>query len=89
MIWKVSFSKQAEKFIEKNVISCKDIFDLIQNALKKFQGENVNIDIKKLRGDWDGFHRIRKGKIRVIARFDFDAFSVLVEVIDWRGKVYN
>lgn len=89
MNWDIAFSKQAEKFLEKNTVSRKDIFELIRSALKKFKGEKVNIDVKKLKGEWEGFHRIRKGKARVIAEFRFDNFSVFVEVIDWRGEVYK
>jgi len=89
MIWNVELSRQAEKFLEKNGVSRKDVFELIQAALERFQGENVNIDIRKLKGKWDGFHRIRKGKVRIIAEFNFDNSSVLVEVIDWRGGVYK
>jgi len=44
MNWDIAFSKQAEKFLEKNAILRKDIFELIQNTLKKFQGEKINID---------------------------------------------
>ena len=89
MNWSIAFSKQAEKFLEKNTFSRKDIFELIRSALKKFQGEKVNIDIKKLKGEWEGFHRIRKGKARIIAEFNFDDSSIFVEVIDWRGEVYK
>ena len=40
------------------------------------------MDIKKLNGKWEGFHRIRKGKLRVIAELNFDDSAVFVEVID-------
>ena len=54
MNWDIAFSKQAEKFLEKNTVSRKDIFELIRSALKKFQGEKVNVDVKKLKGEWKG-----------------------------------
>lgn len=40
------------------------------NQAKKFIGEqniqDVNIDLKKLVGDWEGYYRIRIGKMRII-----------------------
>lgn len=89
MTLNLNFSKQAEKFLKIGNISKEEIFELIIKALKKFRGENVNINIKKLRGEWMGFFRIRIGKIRIIAEFDFDNQSVFVEVIDMRGNVYK
>lgn len=89
MIWNIGFTKESQKFLEKNKIAQKDVFNLIQKTIQKFQGENINIDIKKLKGEWMGFYRIRKGKIRIIVEFDFDNFSVLIEQIDWRGGAYK
>lgn len=89
MILRVDFSRQAEKFLDHNRIPQEEIFRLIQSAIRKFRGEDINVDIKKLAGEWGGFHRIRKGKLRVIAEFDFDAPSVFVEVADWRGGAYK
>jgi len=89
MIWKISLAREAEKFLEKNRLSQEEIFDLIRKTIKKFQGENINIDIKKLKGPWLGFYRIRKGNFRIVAEFNFENFSVLVEQIDQRGKMYR
>lgn len=89
MILRVDFSRQAEKFLDYNRISQDEVFELVKSAVKKFRGEDINIDIKKLSGEWNGFHRIRKGKLRIIAEFDFNAPSVFVEVVDWRGSAYK
>lgn len=89
MILRVDLSRRAEKFLDHNGIPQEEVFKLIQLAARKFRGEDINVDIKKLGGEWDGFHRIRKGKLRVIAEFDFDASSVFIEVIDWRGGAYK
>lgn len=89
MPFKISFSKNAFKFIKINEISIKEFFELIKICVEKFKGENVNIDIKKLKGEWHGFYRIRKGKLRIILEFDFDNSSVLVEEIDYRGNIYK
>lgn len=41
MIWSIALSRQAEKFLEKNGVPSRDVFELVQSALKKFQGENI------------------------------------------------
>ncbi|HDH04008.1 MAG TPA: type II toxin-antitoxin system RelE/ParE family toxin [Candidatus Campbellbacteria bacterium] len=76
------------KFIEKENITEGDVVEVARKTILKFQGEDLNVDIKKLKGKWTGFYRIRIGKLRIIAEFNFDNFSVLIEEIDWRGRVY-
>lgn len=89
MSWIVEFSLRAEKFLDKNHIPDEEVFALIKEALFKFRGENMNVSVKKLKGKWTGFHRIRKGNMRIIANFNFDSSSVFIDVIDWRGGAYK
>lgn len=89
MNWLVSFSSKSLKFLTEKNVDKEEIFQLIIKSIKKFQGEYININIKKLKGDWVGFHRIRSGKLRIIAEFNFDNCEVLIEKIDWRGSVYK
>lgn len=89
MNWEVQLSKEAEEFIKKHKFQLNDLFELLKKALRYFKGEKININIRKLRGKWQGFFRIRKGKIRIIAEFNFDDKTIFVERIGWRGKVYN
>ncbi|MBI4158217.1 MAG: hypothetical protein HY505_01155 [Candidatus Yanofskybacteria bacterium] len=77
MSWVVGFSSRAEKFLNKNHVSNDNVFALIKEAILRFKGEDVNISVKKLKGKWAGFHRIRKGNMRIIASFDFDNRSFL------------
>ena len=88
MTWQIDLSRQAEKFLVQNQISQEEIFLLVKKAIRKFQGENINIDIKKLKGVWLGFFRIRTGKLRIIVEFNFDISIAFIEKIDWRGGVY-
>ena len=88
MRWHVDLAKHASRFIEVNNIPKESILDIVVDAIKNFQGEMVSIDIRKMKGKWEGFYRIRKGKWRVVAEFDFDANSVFIEDIDWRGNIY-
>lgn len=91
MKWTVLLGKNADRFINRNKtkINEEEIFELIRKSLLKFEGENINVDIKKLKGEWEGFFRIRKGDVRIIVEFDFENFIALVEEIDWRGNAYK
>ena len=68
MKWTVRYSKQTSKFLEKNSIDSLD--SDIRKAIKKVViMENTNINIKKMKGEWKGFYRIRQGDLRIIIRF--------------------
>ena len=88
MRWHIKFAKRATIFSDKNNISKEQMFGIIILAIRNFQGEVVSIDIRKMKGEWEGFYRIRKGKWRLIAEFDFDSNSVFIEDVDWRGNIY-
>lgn len=89
MNWRVDFSKNSLKFLGKNNFDKNLVVDKIKLVLLKFQGGNVSIDIKKLSGEWEGFYRIRSGKLRIIAEFQFEQNRVYIEEIDWRGNIYK
>ncbi|MBI4546465.1 MAG: hypothetical protein HY707_00685 [Ignavibacteriae bacterium] len=44
---------------------------------------------ERLKGEGDGFLRIRAGKLSIIAEFDFELRRVYIEAVDWRGNVYK
>jgi len=89
MKWRIDFSKDSLKFLEKNNLQEDFVIDKIKLALRKFKGEDININIKKLRGEWEGFYRIRVGKLRIIFEFQFENCRVYIEEIDWRGSAYK
>lgn len=89
MNWRIYTSKNAEKFVEKNEISKGEIFEFIELAIRYFRGERTNLDISKLKGKWAGFYRIRRGRIRIIAEFNFENSVVFIEVVDFRGGAYK
>ena len=74
MTWKVDFSKEAFKFINKQKIMGKVIGE-IKTFILKAKGEDINLDVKKLTGKWKDFYRIRKGKISLLD-YAFPAFQV-------------
>ena len=88
MNWKIGFSRDAEKFLKQENLQSETVVEIIK-FLKKMKGESVSVDVKKLKGDWQGFYRIRKGKLRIIFELNFQEHSIYVARIDQRGKVYK
>jgi mRNA interferase RelE/StbE len=89
MKWIVDFSDDSLKFLKKNKIREDYIIEKVEITLKKLKGEDINVDIKKLKGKWEGFYRIRFGRLRIIIEFQFQDNRVYIERIDWRGNVYK
>lgn len=89
MSWRIDLSNSSEKFCAKNELTIYEVKEHIGKAIRYFRGENINVDIKKLKGEWKGFYRIRSGRIRIIAEFNFENLAVFIEEIDWRGNVYK
>lgn len=88
MKWRIDYSRDAEKFIEKQNIRF-EVIEELKKFLMKMKGENVNIDIKKLSGEWEGYYRLRKGKLRIIFEINKSEKCLFVEKIDFRGDVYK
>ncbi|NCO25228.1 hypothetical protein GW901_01710 [Candidatus Parcubacteria bacterium] len=89
MNWYIDFSENSLKFLKKNNLKEDLIIEKIKLVLRKFKGENVNINVKKLSGEWEGFYRIRSGRLRIIVEFQFEQNRAYIEEIDWRGNAYK
>ena len=89
MDWEISLSRQAEKFLAKNHFPDEFVTVPVGKAVRKFFGEPISVDVKRLSGVWDGYYRVRSGKIRIIFDFDAEKRHAFVEVIDYRGDVYR
>ncbi len=88
MKWRIGYSRDAEKFIEKQNIRT-EVREELKKFLMKMKGENVSIDLKKLSGEWEGYYRLRKGKLRIIFEPSKTDKVLFVERIDFRGDVYK
>ena len=53
------------------------------------KGEDVNTNLKKPGGDWEGYYRLRKGKLRIIFEVKKTEKILFVERVDFRGDVYK
>ena len=88
MKWSIEYSKRANDFIEEHGIKDK-IKDSINGFILRITGSNINIDVKKLKGEWAGYYRIRKGKVRIVLRPDSVTRTIFVDIVDFRGSVYK
>jgi mRNA-degrading endonuclease RelE of RelBE toxin-antitoxin system len=70
MKWAIEYSRDADRFMQAEAIQ-DDCKKLIEGFLRKLQGGSVNIDVKKLKGQWKGYFRIRKRRLRIIFSIDF------------------
>ena len=50
--------------------------------------KNVSIDVKKMKGEWKGYYRIRYGKIRIIIKVIKERNEIVVDTVDFREGVY-
>ena len=89
MDWEISLSRQVEKFLAKNHLLDEFVVIPVGKAIRKFFGESVSVDVKRLSGTWTGYYRVRSGKVRIIFAFDAEKRHAFVEVIDYRGDVYK
>jgi mRNA-degrading endonuclease RelE of RelBE toxin-antitoxin system len=66
---------------------------LVDSELKKliqgYNGETVSINIISLKGEWEGYYRIRKGDIRIIILIDEQNKHIKVHDINFRGNIYS
>ncbi|OYZ85180.1 MAG: hypothetical protein B7Y00_08250 [Sphingomonadales bacterium 17-56-6] len=91
---KIVYLKKADKFFLKNssILSEEETDQLLIKAAKKILlNEDVNIDVKSLKGSLKHLYRIRQHKIRIL--FEIYNGEVIVELIvediDFRGDVYK
>ena len=89
---KLTYLKQAAKFIKKNNINENEIDNLVIKLIKivKFN-KQINLNYKTLKGELKGKYRIRKGKIRIIVTVKDNEVIIeaIIENIDFRGNIYK
>ena len=87
MHWKIKIDKDARKYLLKYNIQDKGREALIK-FLKFINGEDINLDVKRLKGKFKEYYRIRIGKIRIILRVNFKDKIIFVEMVEKRGDIY-
>ena len=93
VILRLNYEKKADKFLPRNSnrLSKDDVKLLVIKAVKKLTGKNVNVDLAKMKGEYEGYFRIRKGDLRIIFNADEDKNLITVTItnIDLRRSVYK
>ena len=83
MRWEIEYEKDAYNFLEQ-----KDLLNRVENSIVRFlKGQRA--DIKKLKGKWEGYFRLRIGKIRVIFTINKQKKKIIVRFADYRGDIYK
>jgi len=88
MKWQIEYSREADEFIERENIRTQ-VRQQLKNFIRKLRGEDINVNVKQLKGSWKGYIRIKKGKIRTIFWVEYKTRSIFIERVDFRGKVYK
>ena len=90
----LNFSKNALKFLKK--LSDKDtekvrnkILQLLNSVEESGLVPSGELDIKTLEGEWQGFLRMRVGKIRIIFTVDVEQDELQIYDIGFRGNIYK
>lgn len=90
----IKFRKNAIKFLEKaNLEDAEKIQEKISQLLAFVEEQAIipftELDIKKMKGDWEGFYRLRIGKIRIVFTVNTQSGEVEIFTIGARGDVYK
>jgi mRNA interferase RelE/StbE len=90
----VKFRKEAFKFLQKASLEEAIKIQLQLNKILTCVEEQgtipfTDLDIKKMKGEWEGFYRLRIGKIRVVFSLNLELGDIEVYTIGLRGDVYK
>lgn len=88
------FRKNAIKFLEslddKTREKIRKKLKILVNSVEDKTIIPFNdLDIKKMKGTWEGFYRLRIGNIRVIFAVDLTVGNIEVCRIGFRGNIYQ
>lgn len=90
----IKFRKKALKFLEKaDTEDVENIREKINQIVIAIEELGIipftELDIKKMKGDWEGFYRLRIGKNRIIFTVDIDSKDIEIFTIGARGDIYK
>jgi mRNA interferase RelE/StbE len=89
----IKFRKQAIKFIEKADPDTLNRIQELNQLLIAVEEQSIipftELDIKQMKGEWEGFYRLRVGKVRLIFTVDATSGDIEVYVMGNRGDVYK
>lgn len=90
----IRFRKQAVKFIEKaDPVILSRIQEKLKQLVTSVEEQSVvpftELDIKQMKGEWEGFYRLRIGKIRLIFTVTIASGDIEIYAIGNRGDIYK
>jgi len=90
----IQYLKRVDKFFAKNshILSKEKTKNLVVKSIKKIIfKEDINIDVKQLKGDLEQYYRVRSGKIRILFELENNNVKIIAIVsgIDFRGDIYK
>ena len=90
----LKFRKSAIKFIESaDSQTTANIRQKLNQLVSSIKNQSIipfnDLDIKKMKGNWEGYYRLRIGKIRVIFIVDLTLGDIEIYNIGFRGDVYK
>lgn len=88
----INYSRAANRFIEMNPkqLSFSKMEGLLEKAVKKLNGIDINVDICEMQGFKYKFYHLRKGKIRILFTYEKGIIHIVnVEEIGFRGDIYK
>lgn len=90
----ILFRKKAIKFLEKSdTEDVETIREQINKIVIAVEEQGIipfnELDIKKMKGEWEGFYRLRVGKNRIIFTIDIENKNLDIYVIGTRGDIYK
>lgn len=89
MKFEIELTARAQKFLKKRGRTAEE---KIYGSLKKLRdycgGEKLRLDVKKLKGKYEGFFRLRCGNYRLIFCVRKERNSILIIDIDDRKDIY-
>ncbi|MEH2022397.1 type II toxin-antitoxin system RelE family toxin [Nostoc sp.] len=85
----IKFRKKAIKFLEKaNPEDVENIREQIKRIVIAVEDQGIipftELDIKKMKGDWEGFYRLRIGKNKIIFTVDIDSKDIEIYAAERR-----
>ncbi len=90
----LKFRKSAIKFIQSaDTETSANIRQKLNQLVSSVENQSIipfnDLDIKKMKGNWEGYYRLRIGKIRVIFIVDLTLGDIEIYNIGFRGDVYK
>ena len=93
MEWRIRIHRRAYRFLERlHEDKRRNIEEKLKKLVKALESGVLpyrRLDIRRLRGEWEGFLRLRVGNIRIIFKIDFETKTIYIYHIHYRESAYK